>query len=70
MQTPVVTNQEQARFRNGGEAAPWLVREERHERAVAWVSEALHAAPEPYVAPGGLLPACRARLVTASRTWQ
>jgi hypothetical protein len=64
-----VTNQQQALYRNGGEAAPWLV-EGRYDRTVGWVSEALHAAPEPYVAPDGLLPGYRARLVTASRPWQ
>ena len=66
----MVTNQEQARSWNGGEAAPWLVHEERYERTVAWVSEALHAALEPYVTPDGLLLGYRAWLVTASRPWQ
>ena len=65
-----MTNQEQARSWNGGEAAPWLVHEERRERTVAWVSEALHGALEPYVMPGGLLLGYRAWLVTASRPWQ
>jgi hypothetical protein len=36
---------------NGGTAALWLVHEERCERTVASVSEALHAALEPYVTP-------------------
>ena len=65
-----MTNQEQARYWNGGEAAPGLVHGERYERTVAWVSEALHAALEPYATPDGLLPGSRAWLVTASRPWR
>ena len=64
-----MTNQEQARYWNGGEAAPWLVHEERRERTVAWVSEALHGALEPCVTPDGLLLGYQAWLVTASRPW-
>jgi hypothetical protein len=70
VETPAVTNQEQARYWNGGEAASWLVHEERHERTAAWVSEALHAVLEPYVTLDGLLLGSRAWLVTASRPWQ
>lgn len=69
MKTPAVTNQEQTRYWNGGKAAPWLAREERYERTVASVSEALHAAPGPYVTPDGLLLGYQAWLVTASRPW-
>ena len=66
----MVTNQEQARSWNGGEAAPRLVHEECYERTVAWVSEALHAALEPYATPGTPAAGHRAWLVTASRPWQ
>ena len=70
MHTPAVKNQEQARYWNGVEAAPWLVHEGRCERPVAWVGEALHAAPEPYVTPDGLLQGYRAWPVAAGRPWQ
>jgi hypothetical protein len=38
--------------------------------AVARVSEAVQAAPEPYRTPGGLLLGSRAWLVTASGPWR
>ena len=65
-----MTNQGQARYSNGGEAAPWLVHEQRYECTVAWVSEALHAALEPYFMPDGLPLGYRSLLVAASRPWQ
>jgi len=37
---------------------------------VAPASEAVPAAPGPYLAPGGLLQGSRAWLVTASRPWR
>jgi hypothetical protein len=70
VEAPAVTNRGQARYWNGGEPAPWLVRDGRYGRMVAWVSEALHAELEPCVTPDGLLLGYRAWLVTASRPWQ
>jgi hypothetical protein len=35
VETWAVTNEEQARYRNGDESAPWLVHEERYERMLA-----------------------------------
>jgi len=75
--TAAVTNQEQARCAERRRGRPyWLVHEQRYERTVACVSEALHAAPEPYVTlgpfvtPDGVVRRYRAWLVTASRPWQ